>query len=179
MAKSVRRPRVDLDARGRIATHGLHIPRRVVLHDTESHDASGIRDLEGICSYWHGQNLGYGAHVIVDKDANSALCANPNQICWHVEHRNTHAVGIEIVGFAKFIPSVWFTRQRQLHKVARWLAWFNKQYGIPLVADPERGITTHRIQSNVYGGSHSDPGIFFPFNFVLKQAQIYRRDGWW
>lgn len=179
MPKSVRRPRVDLDARGRIATHGWQTPRRVVLHDTESHDAAGIRDLGGICGFWQRQGRGYGAHVIVDKDANSALCAEANQICWHVANRNTHAVGIEIVGFASFSPNFWFLRPRQLHKVARWLAFYNHQYGIPLVADPERGITTHRQQSKLYGGDHYDPGIFFPFNYVLKQAQVYRQEGWW
>ena len=176
--KTVRQPRVDYDARGRIETHGEHTPRRVVLHDTESHDARGIRDLTGIVNYWHNAGQGLGAHVIVDKDANSALCANPDRICWHVAHRNTGALGIEIVGFARFSPSIWFVRPRQLQKVARWLAWFNKKYGIPLVLNPEHGVTTHRIQSKVYGGDHYDPGVWFPLKYVLREAQRYRKEGW-
>jgi len=178
MKGRVRRPRVDLYALGRIATHGRHVPQRVVLHDTESHDSAGIRDLEGICNYWQHSTPGYGAHVIVDKDANSAFCADPNQICWHVQGRNTGAVGIEIVGFAKFSPSLWFARPRQLHKVARWMAYLNLEYNIPLRPSPQHGVTTHREQSRLYGGSHYDPGIFFPFNYVLRLAQNYRKEGW-
>jgi hypothetical protein len=174
----VRRPRVDLDARGRIATHGNHHPVRVVLHDTESHDGAGLRDLAGIVQFWQRQNLGYGAHVIVDKDANSALCANGDRICWHTSRRNTGSIGIEIIGFARFSPSLWFARPKQLHKVARWLAYYNFEYGIPLRASPQHGITTHREQSKLYGGSHWDPGFFFPFNYVLRLARKYRKEGW-
>lgn len=148
------------------------------MHDTESHDAAGIRDLEGICNFWHSQGLGYGAHIIVDKDANSALCANPNRVCWHVAHRNTDAVGIEIIGYARFTPNLWWLRDKQLHKVARWLAYLSKEYGIPLKADPERGITTHAEQSRIFGGTHTDPGRGFPFKHVLRLAEGYRAEGW-
>jgi len=170
----VRQPRIDLDARGRIATHGHQRPVRIVLHDTESHDYRGIRDLQGICNYWEHSTPGYGAHVIVDKEAKSALCASPKSICYHVADHNTGSVGIEMVGFARFTPKLWFARPRQLHKVARWLAYYNWKYGIPLQRDLNHGVTTHKA----FGGSHWDPGYFFPFRYVLRLARRYRAEGW-
>lgn len=172
---SVRRPRVDLDARGAIRTHGRQTPRRVVIHDTESSDAKGIRDLEGIVSFWQEQDKGYGAHVIIDKDGESAYCANPNEICWAVTGRNTDTVHIELVGFASFTGRQWWLRQDQLDKCARWLAWLSLEYQVPLRFDRDIGVSGHRHQPHA---DHHDPGLFFPFGAVLKSANRYRREGW-
>lgn len=176
--KKVRRPRVDLDARGMVATHGKHLPHRGIWHDTEGSDAKGIRDLEGVVHFWHEQGRGYGAHIIIDKDGNSALCANPDQITWHTGGRNTSSVGIELIGFAKFTPSLWLVRPAQLDKLARWMAWLNLEWDIPLRDGPNIGWSGHLDQSKITGGSHWDPGYFFPRAYVLRKAIGYRRDGW-
>lgn len=175
MGRNVRRPRVDYDARGKVATHGPHLPIRGIWHDTESHDYAGIRDLAGIVSFWQNQARGYGAHVIIDKDGNSALCANPNEITWHVGGRNTDSFGIELVGFASFTPKLWFARRAQLDKLARWMAWLNLEYGVPLRFGVNRGWSGHRDQPNA---DHTDPGSWFPKNYVLRLANKYRKEGW-
>lgn len=175
---SVRRPKIDLDARGIVATHGPHQPLRGVWHDTEGHDAAGIRDLLGVAQFWHGQNLGYGAQVIIDKDGNSALCANPDEIVWCVENHNTGTVSIELIGFASFVPSVWLARPKQLDKLAKWMAWLRLEYGIPLDHNVNKGWSGHADQSKAFGGSHYDPGTGFPSKLVLARARHYYKAGW-
>lgn len=178
MGLSVRRPRVDLDARGLIETHGRQRPVRGVFHSTECGDAQGISELTGVVRFWRNQGLGYGAHVIIDRDGNSALCANPNEECWAVENRNGGTVSIELVGFARFTPKLWWARPRQLDKLARWMAWLALEYDIPLRFHVDRGWSRHADQSRVYGGSHWDPGPFFPMGWVIRKAVVYRREGW-
>jgi hypothetical protein len=175
---AVRRPRVQFEARGHIETHGQQHPQFGVWHSTESHDAAGTRDLEGIVNFWKGQGEGLGAHIIIDKDGNSAFCANPTRTTWAVAHHNTGGVHIELVGFAKFAPKAWFLRRKQLDKLARWMAWLNLEYGIPLRLSVNHGWSRHMDQSKAYGGDHWDPGHSFPRQYVLQKAQGYRAEGW-
>lgn len=178
--KSVRRPRVDLDARGVIATHGIMHPERGDWHSTESGDAAGIRDLEGIVNFWSEQNLGYGSHIIIDKEGNSALCADLNQITWHTENRNTGMIGIELVGRAAFTGAAWWTRRAQLDKLARWIAYINKEWHVPICFDVNAGWSGHVDQTKAFHlpSGHTDPGKFFPKGYVLRLAKKYRREGW-
>lgn len=178
--KVLRRPRVDLDARGRIQTHGHMVPVRGDWHTTECGDAAGIRELEGVVAFWERQALGYGAHVIIDADGNSALCADPGEVTWHTESRNTGMVGIELIGFARFSPKVWWLRRAQLDKLAKWIAWLNLEYGIPIRFSTASGWSGHIDQTYAYDlpSGHTDPGRFFPKGYVLAKAAKYRAGGW-
>jgi hypothetical protein len=160
-------PSITVDCVGQIETHGQHEPRRIVLHDTESHDCKGIRDLTGIVAFWKRQALGYGAHVIVDAQGNSARCALPRSITWHVGGHNTGSLGIEQTGFARFLPKVWRRRPKQLQAVAVWLAFWSEQYGIPLIHSTDHGVCTH---ADFHGG-HTDPGRGYPLAHVLALAR--------
>lgn len=172
------RPIIQLDARGRVATHGTHGPIRGVFHDTESHDAAGLRDMEGIVNYWGKQGEGYGAHLIIDKEGNSAFCADPTKIVWAVENHNTGTISVELIGFARFTPSIWAVRIKQLDKLAKWMAWFRYQYGVPLDYNVNLGWSGHADQSKAFGGTHWDPGPGFPARLVLRQARTYYQKGW-
>lgn len=175
----MRQPRVDYDALGKVSIHGAHQhPTFGVWHSTESHEAAGIRDLQGIVGYWQHSTPGLGAHIIIDRDGHSAYCARPTQTTWAVQNHNTGGVHIELVGFAKFAPKTWFLRRKQLHKLARWMAWLNLEYNIPLRFSTAHGWSRHLDQSRAYGGSHWDPGFGFPRKFVLRLAQSYRAEGW-
>ena len=173
-----RRPRVELDCRGQVATHGFHRPERAIIHDTESHDHKGLRDLQGIVNYWSTVSWGPGAQVIIDKDGNSCLCADPNRITYHTQGRNTGSFGIELIGFARFTPKMWWLRVRQLNKCAKWLAWLNLEYGVPLEPSVFSGVSRHVDNSRVFGGTHWDPGPSFPFKYVLRKARVFREKGW-
>lgn len=178
--KVVRRPRIDLDARGRIQTHGKMTPIRGDWHTTECGDATGITELEGVVGFWERQGLGYGAHVIIDKDGNSALCSDLDQVTWHTENRNTGMIGIELIGFARFVPKIWWARRTQLDKLARWIAWINKEYGIPIRFSTSSAWSGHIDQTIAYNlpSGHTDPGKWFPKGYVLRLARKYRKQGW-
>lgn len=170
-----RRPAVAFDARGGVETHGHQKPLRGIVHDTESGDAPGITDLEGVVNYWREQDRGLGAHLIIDKDGHSALCANPNEITYAVAGYNTGSFHVELVGYASFTTRLWFLRLKQLRELAKWMAWLNVEYNVPLIADPDHGWSGHRDQPQQI---HTDPGKFFPKGFVLRLARKYRREGW-
>lgn len=171
----VRQPRVDLDCRGEVATHGWHDPVRGIWHDTESHDLWGIRDLQGVVDYWKSQDRGYGAHLIIDAEGLTALCANPNEVTWHTGMRNTGSYGIELIGLASFTAKLWLGRKKQLDKLARWMAWLNLEHDILLRFGTSYGWSGHRDQPNQ---THTDPGRFFPKGRVIRLAQQYRAEGW-
>lgn len=173
-------PRIDYDARGKLQTHGKMTAIRGDWHSTECSDATGITDLEGIVTFWQNQGLGYGSHVIIDKDGNSALCANFDEVMWHTEQRNTGMVGIELVGFARFTPKIWFARLAQLDKLAKWIAYLNLDYGIPITFSVNVGWSGHIDQTHAFNlpSGHTDPGVFFPKNYVLRKAAEYRHNGW-
>lgn len=174
----VRRPLVQLDLRGYVATHGPHVPVRGVIHDTECGDAPGTAELAAVAKFWHRQGKGYGAFAGIDKDGNTALYSDPDEITWHVAGRNTGSLGFELIGFARFLPRAWWLRLAQLNKLAKWIAWANLEYGIPIVISTERGWSTHAMQSRRYGGTHYDPGRFFPLRYVIRRARVYREKGW-
>lgn len=174
----VHRPSVQLDARGRIATHGKMTPVRGDWHDTECGDAQGIKELEGVVAFWQRQGLGYGAHLIIDKDGNSALCANFDEECWHTENRNGGMIGIELIGYARFTPKLWFLRLAQLNKLAKWIAYARAEHGIPIDFNVNKGWSGHVDQSKAFGGTHYDPGAGFPRRYVLRKARIYYQKGW-
>ena len=175
-ARWVRRPLVQYDARGLVDTHGKHVPVRIVVHTTESHDEEGLGDLRGIANYWSRTPEGLGAHVIVDKDGNSALCGDPSRVMYAVKGRNTGTFHIELIGRAKFLPTVWWLRLAQLNKAAKWIAWVNYEYPlVRIVFDADTGVSGHRDQPNQ---THWDPGTGFPMRYLIRRAQQFRANGW-
>ena len=170
-----RKPLVQYDARGYVDTHGKQKPVRIVIHTTESHDYPGVADMKGIVDYWARTPEGLGAHLIIDAEGNTALCGNPDQVMYAVSRRNTGSVHIELVGRARFIPSIWWTRLKQLNKAAKWCAWLNLEYGIPLQFHVDNGISGHRHQPNQ---THWDPGVFFPMKYLIAKAKFFRAKGW-
>lgn len=173
--KAVRRPRVDVDLRGKVATHGSQTPLRGVVHDTECGDLPGTREIEGVATFWRRQKEQLGAELLIDSDGNSGLCANPDQCCWAVAGRNRGSFHVELIGRASLKRWQWLKRRRQLDKLARWMAWVNLEYGIKLQRDPDFGWSGHRDQPNA---DHHDPGPDFPWDVVLPLARRYRRNGW-
>lgn len=185
MGKRVREPRIDYDGRALVDSHGPHKPVRIVIHDTEGLDAPGIRDLVGLAEFFKRQGRGYGYHVAVDADGNSSRMVDDREIGWHLGGGNTGSLGVSMIAQARFTRPFWFTRPRQLHKVARWLAWWSLEHDIPLVkakpreGDPGIGVLTHGQWSAASSKSdHTDPGAGFPFFYVLFWARRYAKEGW-
>ncbi len=189
------RPRVLIDARGSLSTIPFnrngkprHTPLTLgVLHSTESHDYPGTRDIAGVIQWWKNPQSGGAAHLVVDSDGNAGYAVDLGKTAPHVGTMNYCSVGIEQIGFAKFALKIWLLRDKQLRAVARWMAYINKNYGLPLqeaivtrsgkVARP--GWTTHRRLGELgLGTNHTDPGAFYPFKKVLNYAKWYAAHGW-
>lgn len=171
-------------------THGSMTPVRVVLHDTECHDAAGITEIEGVVNFWMqtSQPNRLGAHYIVDADGNIGKLADGTNLLYHVGGLNTGSIGIEQIGFASFTEKDWLARPKQLDKVARLLAWLHVDYQIPLevparqgATQANRGVMTHAMVSRFEPDSmgHTDPGSGYPLASVLTAARGYVKAGGW
>src|SRR5687768_359562 len=102
--------RQPLHVNRQVATHGNHRPVRVAIHTTECGDAAGIKELDAVVAFWNRQGRGFGAHLIIDADGNTAKCAPFGKITWAVSGFNTGTLHIELIGFARFLPSIWWLR---------------------------------------------------------------------
>lgn len=166
---------------------------RVILHDTESHDARlGWSDCSAVVANWKGNpqpstshpgtSWYYGAHFVVNKRGYAVSVDTVHTLLNHCGGANTGSIGIEQIGFASFTHAQWLQRPAQLRKVAKFLAWAHHQYGIPLVLNTTRGVSTHAMQSKVNPASsgHTDPGTGYPLKEVIDMAQGFvNRGGWW
>lgn len=161
---------LKIDVRYKIVDHGPHAPKRIVLHSTESNDYSGSRDILGVAAGWQEAGQGLGAHFITDKDGLVGMGLKPTRVAWHVLNNNTGSIGIEQIGFARFIPKIWWHRTKQLHATAHIIAALSNEYNIPIRHDIDHGVAMH---SDFHVG-HTDPGRGYPLGHVLKLAREIR-----
>ena len=156
-------------------------PLLVVLHDTESHDRPANADLEAIGAWFDNPVSQASAHVCVDGEGRSARYVLDARKAWHCAGYNSVSLGIEQIGFASYPKLVWKKNRKQLHKVARYVAFWSRKYNIPIrkgkvsggqVLRP--GVVTH-MQLGVVGGGHDDPGRSYPFWLVLRLARRYAK----
>lgn len=139
---------------------------RIVMHETVSHDREGLSDIRSVAAYLG--KIGYGIHLIVDQEGKTGQFPGDNAIFWHAKGDNTRTIGIELISYVPGITgitrwqrfNIWRTRERQLHKAARWLAYYSDKHGIPLkyTKGYAPGICSHWDVSQVRGivGGHWD-----------------------
>lgn len=186
----IHEPWVRWNAKPGTFGHGGMDPVRVVLHDTESHDAPGVTEIIGVANFWMQTPLGdrLGAHYIVDGDGNIGQCGQPDEVLYHVGGLNTGSIGIEQIGMASFTEEDWLRRPEQLLSVAKLLAWLHTSERIPLVIPaqqgaglPMHGVMTHGMVSRFEpaSGGHTDPGSGYPIGKVLKMANGFVKAGGW
>ena len=170
--------------------NGPQTVERVILHDTESPDAKlGWSDCTGVVNYWRdnpeqGDHGTYylAAHFVVNKRGYSVAVDTPETLLYHCQGANTGSIGIEQIGYARFTREQWMARPGQLRKVAKFLAWSHKAYGVPMVVSVTRGVSTHKMQTDFHHipGGHTDPGAGYPLQYVVDLAQRFvRQGGWW
>lgn len=119
------------------------------------------------------------ANYCVDDD--SIICSvQPDRVAWHAPGANQNGIGIEHAGFARQSRAQWLDDYslRMLSLSAELTAWLCKRFTIPIqfvVADHlrrgGRGITTHAECTKAWpekGGTHMDPGPFFPVGDYLR-----------
>lgn len=174
----VRRPAYAVNRSQFANVEGHHTPKRVILHSTESHDHPGTADGIGILKYL--ENNGLGIHDVVDKEGLVYHGADYHDLVSHARGANTGSIGIEQIGFAHSTEWKRKDRTEQLEKVAKLLAYYNKEFGIPLKYSTDHGVARH---ADFPLGGHSDPGTIgkdgeYPLFYVLRLAQSYRKRGW-
>jgi len=82
----------------------------------------------------------------------------------------------------------WMQRTAQLEKVARIVAWLNKDHAIPIAVPKQRGsgeampgVMTHGMVSHFepLSAGHTDPGPNYPLYHVIARAnEILEAGGW-
>lgn len=168
----MRKPYLHVDRRAHGNRHGVHVPLRIVLHSTESHDRPGNSDIEGVLIYLEGTPELLGVHLCVDEEGRSGQGLPFACIAYHCGGLNTGSIGIEMIGFARFSLRKWYGRRRQLKKVAKWIAYLSLRFDIPIKRSVEHGVCLHR---DVPAGGHWDPGYGFPTRRVMRWARAEKR----
>jgi len=156
----------------------------IVLHDTESHDTAGLGDIRAIGDFFNRSSVQASSHICIDAEGNTARYVPDGRKAWHCAGYNSQTLGIEQVGLASFSKTQWLRRLPQLKKAAKWIAWWSKEYGIPIQRGrvlngqvTRRGVLMHSERGAI-GGGHHDPGGGYPIWIVLRMARWYARYGW-
>jgi len=157
-------------------------PLLIVLHDTEGANVpNSSRDLRGLGEFFDKLSTQASSHVANDEDGNSARYVRDSRKAWTQAFYNSVSLSIEQIGFAR---QDWNSqkKQPQLQETARWIAWWNKEHGIPIrrgrVSQDGRvlrsGVIQHRQLGNL-GGGHVDVSEDFPMTKVLEMAREHRK----
>jgi N-acetyl-anhydromuramyl-L-alanine amidase AmpD len=164
-----------MNVRNQSSRNGI-TPYLIVIHDTESHNIPGDADLKAIGAWFDNPAAEASSHVCVDAEGRSAQYVPDVRKAWHAASFNTISLGIEQIGFA----TQTFWPDAQLKKVAKYVAYWNKQYGIPIerpTGIDQPGVTTHNALGAA-GGGHHDPGRNYPMETMLRHARWYAKNGW-
>jgi peptidoglycan hydrolase-like protein with peptidoglycan-binding domain len=134
------------------------------------------------------------AHVCFDCDS-AVLCVAEQHLAWHAKKANRFGIGYELAGFHRQSRAEWLDdySESMLWLSAKYAArvtvpkWntpiqfvdrdkLRKAYadyidhGLP-VPDELRGFTTHVAVTHGLGGSHVDPGKYFPMDRYLQMVR--------
>lgn len=142
----------------RYYTRGRRAPiSLVVVHCTEGATA------EGAARWFTNPAAGGSAHVVID-DAVAYRCVDDSDTAWHARNANSHGLGLEIVGFARWSRPEWLDHLPRLREAARVHAGWSRKYGLPLERSLTRGYHPH---AGIPGNDHWDPGPGFPWDVYL------------
>ena len=160
----------------RSGTRELNEIKWIVWHDEESASAASA------ALYFKSPNSGGSAHLCVD-DNECFRCLANEDVPWGAPGANQEGFHIEQAGFAKWSAVIWRKHINTLRRCAYKTALHCKQFDIPVqfckAADlkaGKKGITTHREVSKAFGGTHSDPGPFYPTPLVMWLTKRYRKE---
>jgi hypothetical protein len=145
-----------------------------VLHDTEGGNVpKSSRDLVGLGNFFNVLSTQASSSVANDEDGQSARFVRDSRKAWTQGAFNSVAVSIEQIGFAS---DVWTSTKKepQLLETARWLAYWSRHHGIPLVHSTSRGVCQHR-DLGLAGGGHVDVSASYPLGDVLSDAKTFRK----
>jgi len=148
----------------------------VVLHAEEASTARAA------AVYFKSPKSAGSAHLCVD-DQICYRCLANEDVPWGAPGANRNGFHIEQAGFARWSTVVWKRHRLTLQRAAYKTALHCKLFGIPVrfigwrrLRAGASGITTHRQVSRAFGGTHSDPGLFWPRRLFMWYCQRYYRE---
>lgn len=147
----------------------------IVLHDEEATSAAAA------AAWFRNPDSGGSAHLAVD-DKECLRCLPNEAIAWGAPGANEQGFHIEQAGFARWSAVIWRKHLNTLKRAAYKAALHCKLFGIPVrfvyAADLEAGkagITTHAECTKAFGGTHTDPGRFYPLPLFMWLCRHYRK----
>lgn len=150
-----------------------HVVKWVVLHDEEADTA------ESAAAWFENPQAQGSAHLCVDDNICFRTLDN-DEIPWAAYGGNLAGFHIEQAGFAKWSLVVWTKHRQTLRRAAYKTALHCLLFKIPptFIWAPglkrgEEGITTHAECTKAFGGSHTDPGPFWPRRLFMRYVRAY------
>lgn len=147
--------------------------RWIVLHDTEGGTA------ESVARFFTLPDVQGSAHLVVD-DSACYRCLGNDEIPFGAPGANTQGFHIEQCGFAAWSLVLWTRHDKTLRRAAYKTAVHCRRFGIPATfrTAPElarglKGVTTHAECTKAFGGTHSDPGRFWPRKRFMRYVRRY------
>jgi hypothetical protein len=154
-------------------TRDLDDIRLIVLHDEESTSA------EGAARWFANPDSSGSAHLCVD-DQVCFRTLNNDEIPWAAQGANRQGFHIEQAGYARWSAVVWMNHYRTLQRAAYKTAQHCRAFGIPPIfrtapalKQGYPGVTTHAECTKAFGGNHTDPGLFWPRRYFMRQVRKY------
>lgn len=145
------------------------------MHDAEAASARGV------AQFFASRTATGSAHLVID-DASCYRCLLNEEIPWAAPGANTHGFHIEQCGFARWSMVVWRSHLATLNRAAYKTAYHCRLFGIPVrfvdaagLRAKRAGITTHAECTRAFGGTHTDPGPFWPRRLFMMRVAVYHR----
>ncbi len=157
----------------------------IVWHSTESSEVVGGAHHVAAGGFAKAESEA-SAHIVADDGSDKRYpdgiitCVNAADTAWHAKSANSRGYGIELVGRAAQSGVDWTdpyslasirnaaeyikTVPELKHIPARWLTDDQLRRG-------ESGHITHAQVTRVLGGTHTDPGQYFPAAYVMACLQ--------
>ena len=141
------------------------------------HTAEGSKTYQSLGNYFANPSSQVSSHVGIDDTLGTVgEYVNRSAKAWTSSNANPVAVQAELCAFAAWSSSEWNNHPNMLANCAQWLAEEATAFNIPLVRltpsqaqSNGRGVCGH-MDLGAWGGNHSDPGVSFPMDAVIAQA---------
>lgn len=147
------------------------------------HTAEGARTVESLG--WFFRSIpNASSHAGID-DTKVAFYVNTRYSAWTLRNGNPYSDNLELCGFAEWSPAEWQDHPVMLENCAWWLAMRAKERDIPLkklspreVGQRKAGVIGHADYTYGTGdGTHTDPGVNFPWEQVIWRAREITGNG--
>lgn len=153
-------------------------PKLIVLHTVE-----GEPTLENLGAYFDTASVAASSHIANDKNGRDARYVDDAFKAWTQCNLNPVSLSIEQCGYSAYSKDEWMKkRPAQLKNTATWIAFWSKEYDIPISLGANSGSTATRagvVQHKHLGAAgcgHSDCGPGYPMRYVLILARLIREE---